>query len=168
EHIEKAYDDADKTLVLTDGALADLPVEDDDEIDVVQFVPDEQIDPVLLGTSYFLEPVGRSAKAYVLLRRTLEDTERTAVVTFTLRTKTRLGILRVHDDLLALQTLRWPKDLRQVDFAPAKSKISAKERDMAAALVEQFSGDFEPEQFTDEYQAQLRELFDAKLEEGDG
>ncbi|APX34180.1 Ku protein [Brachybacterium sp. P6-10-X1] len=168
EHIEKAYDDGDKTVVLTDEELAALPVEDDDEIDVVQFVPDEQIDPLLLGTSYFLEPVGRSAKAYVLLRRTLEDTERTAVVTFTLRTKTRLGILRVHDDLLALQTLRWPKDLREVDVAPGASKISAKERDMSAALVEQFSGDFEPEQYTDEYQAQLRELVDAKLEEGEG
>ncbi|GAA1490155.1 hypothetical protein GCM10009626_29010 [Brachybacterium sacelli] len=167
DHIEKAYDDGDKTVILTDDELDSLPAEDNDEIDVVQFVPDKQIEPILLGTSYFLEPVGRSAKAYVLLRRTLEDTERTAVVTFTLRTKTRLGILRVHDDLLALQTLRWPNDLREVDFAPSRSKISAKELDMSAALVEQFSGEFEPEQFTDEYQAQLQELVDAKLEEGE-
>ena len=132
-----------------------------------QFVPNEQVDPILLGSSYFLEPVGRSSKAYVLLRRTLEETERTAVVTFTLRTKTRLGVLRIHGDLLALQTLRWPKDLKEVDFGPSKSKISAKELKMSASLVEQFSGDFEPEQFTDEYQAQLRELLDAKLEQGE-
>ena len=134
---------------------------------VVQFVPDEQVEPILLGTSYFLEPVGRSSKAYVLLRRTLEDTERTAIVTFTLRTKTRLGVLRVHGDLLALQTLRWPKDLKQVDFGPKKSKISSKELAMSASLVEQFSADFDPEQFTDEYQAQLRELLEAKLEQGE-
>src|SRR5699024_498985 len=103
----------------------------------------------------------------VLLRRTLEDTERTAIVTFTLRTKTRLGVLRVHGDLLALQTLRWPKDLKQVDFGPKKSKISSKELAMSASLVEQFSADFDPEQFTDEYQAQLRELLEAKLEQGE-
>lgn len=167
EHIDKAYDDGDKTVVLTDEELDALPAEDNDEIDVVQFVPNEQVDPILLGSSYFLEPVGRSSKAYVLLRRTLEETERTAVVTFTLRTKTRLGVLRIHGDLLALQTLRWPKDLKEVDFGPSKSKISAKELKMSASLVEQFSGDFEPEQFTDEYQAQLRELLDAKLEQGE-
>lgn len=166
EHIDKAYDDGDKTVVLTDEELDALPAEESDEIDVVQFVPSDQVDPILLGTSYFLEPVGRSAKAYVLLRRTLEKTERTAIVTFTLRTKTRLGVLRIHEDLLALQTLRWPTDLKEVDFAPSKSKISAKEMEMSSALVEQFSGDFDPEQFSDEYQAQLRELVDAKLEEG--
>ncbi|HEX7352121.1 Ku protein [Brachybacterium sp.] len=167
EHIDKAYDDGDKTVVLTDEELDALPAEDNDEIDVVQFVPDEQVDPILLGTSYLLEPVGRSSKAYVLLRRTLEDTERTAIVTFTLRTKTRLGVLRIHENLLALQTLRWPTDLKDVDFGPSRTTISAKELKMSAALVEQFSGDFEPELFTDEYQEQLRELVEAKLEEGD-
>src|SRR5699024_8866399 len=167
EHIEKADAEGDKTVVLTDEELDSLPAEENDEIDVVQFVPSEQVDPILLGTSYFLEPVGRSAKAYVLLRRTLEETERTAIVTFTLRTKTRLGVLRVHEDLLALQTLRWPTDLKEVDFGPSKSKISADEMSMSAALVEQFSDDFEPERFTDEYQAELRRLLEAKLEEGD-
>ena len=167
EHIEKAYAEGDKTVVLTDEELDALPAEDNDEIDVVQFVPSDQVDPILLGTSYFLEPVGRSSKAYVLLRRTLEESERTAIITFTLRTKTRLGVLRVHGDLLALQTLRWPTDLKEVDFAPSRSKISANEMKMSAALVEQFSGDFRPEKFTDEYQAELRRLLEAKLEEGD-
>lgn len=167
EHIDKAYEDGDKTVVLSDEELDALPAEENDEIDVVQFVPSDQVDPILLGTSYFLEPVGRSSKAYVLLRRTLEETERTAIVTFTLRTKTRLGVLRVHEDLLALQTLRWPTDLKDVDFGPSRSKVSAKEMEMSAALVEQFSDDFHPEQFTDEYQAELRRMLEAKLEEGD-
>ncbi|OFT62238.1 Ku protein [Brachybacterium sp. HMSC06H03] len=167
EHIDKAYEDGDKTVVLSDEELDALPAEESDEIDVVQFVPSDQVDPILLGTSYFLEPVGRSSKAYVLLRRTLEETERTAIVTFTLRTKARLGVLRVHEDLLALQTLRWPTDLKDVDFGPSRSKVSAKEMEMSAALVEQFSDDFHPEQFTDEYQAELRRLLEAKLDEGD-
>src|SRR5699024_5493405 len=114
-------------------------------------------------------PVGRFPKSYTRLRRTLEDTERTAIVTFTLRTKTRLGVLRVHDDLMVLQTMRWPEDLREVDFAPTgkKAEPKAKEVKMAGALVEQFSGDFDPELFTDEYQEQLRTLLDEKLEQGE-
>lgn len=168
EDIAKAYDDGDKTVILTDEELDSLPAEDNDQIDVVQFVPNDQVDPILLGTSYFLEPVGRSPKSYVLLRRTLEATDRTAIVHFTLRSKTRLGVLRRHEDLLVLQTMRWPSDLKDVDFAPSKrTKVTDKELRMSAALVEQFSGDLEPDQYTDEYQEQLRTLIDEKLEQGD-
>ena len=169
EHIDKAYDDGDKTVILTDEELDALPAEEDHDIEVVQFVPGEQIDPLLLGTAYFLEPVGKSPKSYLMLRETLENSALTAVVRFTLRTKTRLGVLRAHGKLLALQTLRWPEDFQEVDFPAVKSraKVSDRELKAAAALVEQFSGDFEPEQFTDEYQAELRELIDDKLEQGD-
>lgn len=168
EDIAKAYDDGDKTVILTDEELDSLPAEDNDQIDVVQFVPNDQVDPILLGTSYFLEPVGRSPKSYVLLRRTLEATDRTAIVHFTLRSKTRLWVLRRHEDLLVLQTMRWPSDLKDVDFAPSKrTKVTDKELRMSAALVEQFSGDLEPDQYTDEYQEQLRTLIDEKLEQGD-
>lgn len=104
----------------------------------------------------------------MLLRRTLEATDRTAIVHFTLRSKTRLGVLRRHEDLLVLQTMRWPSDLKDVDFAPSKrTKVTDKELRMSAALVEQFSGDLEPDQYTDEYQEQLRTLIDEKLEQGD-
>lgn len=164
EHIDKAYDDGDKTVVLSDDDFESIPESENDEIDVVQFVPDDQIDPILLGTAYYLEPVGRSAKSYTLLRRTLVDSDRTAVVRFTLRTKTRLGVLRHRDSLLMLQTLRWPQDLHDAGFSPKQSRVTSKELDMASALVEQFSGDFDPDQYTDEYQEELQRLIDTKLE----
>ncbi|UQN29513.1 Ku protein [Brachybacterium kimchii] len=169
DHIEKAYAEGDKTVVLTDEELDALPAEEDDEIDVVQFIPREQVDPLLLGTAYVLEPVGRSPKSYVLLRRTLEHSERTAIVTFTLRTKTRLGVLRSRGRLLTLQTMRWPEDVQDVDFPAARKrpKITEKELDMAGALVDRFSGDFEPEKYSDEYQEQLHELIEDKLEQGE-
>lgn len=169
DHIEKAYAEGDKTVVLTDEELDALPAEEDDEIDVVQFIPREQVDPLLLGTAYVLEPVGRSPKSYLLLRRTLEHSERTAIVTFTLRTKTRLGVLRSRGRLLTLQTMRWPEDVQDMDFPAARKrpKISEKELDMAGALVDQFSGDFDPEKYSDEYQEQLHELIEDKLEQGE-
>ncbi|HEX2246536.1 MAG TPA: Ku protein, partial [Arthrobacter sp.] len=114
--IDKAYDDGEQTVVLTDEDLDSLPVEKNREIDVVEFVPSDQIDPIMFDRSYYLEPDSKSTKAYVLLRRTLEDTDRTAVVKFALRQKTRLAALRVRDGVLVLQTLLWPDEVRTVDF----------------------------------------------------
>jgi DNA end-binding protein Ku len=105
----------------------------------------------------------------VLLRRALEDTDRVAVVQFALREKTRLGALRIKDDVLVLQSLLWPDEVREANFPSldADIRISAQERDMSAALVESMAADFEPSSFTDEYQVQLRQLIDAKLEQGE-
>ncbi|MCZ2403792.1 Ku protein [Paenarthrobacter sp. Z7-10] len=169
EHIDKAYDDGEHTVVLTGDDLSSLPVEKSREIEVVEFVPSAQIDPIMLERSYFLEPDSKSTKAYVLLRRTLEETDRTAVVQFSLRQKSRLGALRVRGDVLLLQGMLWNDEVREARFPllDQEVKITAKERQMSAALVDSFSEDFTPEKFTDDYQEQLRQLIDAKLEKGD-
>ena len=169
DHISKAFDDGDQTVLLTADDFAALPSEHSKEIDVVEFVPSDQIDPIMLDKSYFLEPDGKSSKAYVLLRRTLEATDRTAIVHFALRQKTRLGALRVHGDVLMLQSLLWDDEVREAKFASLdeRVKISAKELDMSAALVESFAADFAPDAFSDDYQDELRALIEAKLKSGD-
>ncbi|MBI9114397.1 Ku protein [Sanguibacter sp. YZGR15] len=168
-HIAKAYDDGERTVVLTGDDLDALPVERSREIDVVEFVPSEQIDPIMYEHAYYLEPDSRSVKSYMLLVRTLEATDRVAVVNFSLRQRSRLGALRVREGVLTLQGLRWGDEVREADF-PALSeeaRISDRELEMSAALVKSFESDFEPERFTDEYQVQLQTLIDAKLEQGD-
>jgi len=155
--------------VLTADDLQSLPQERSREIDVVEFVPNEQIDPIMFDRSYFLEPDSKSNKAYALLRRTLEESERTAIVHFALRQKTRLGALRVRGDVLMLQSLLWDDEVREASF-PAldeRVRLSAKELEMSHALVESFESDFSPEKFNDDYQAELRQLIDAKLAKGD-
>ena len=169
DHIDKAFDDGEQTVVLSAEDFASLPSEHSKEIDVVEFVPSDQIDPIMLDKSYFLEPDGKSSKAYVLLRRTLEATDRTAIVHFALRQKTRLGALRVHGDVLMLQSLLWDDEVREAKFASLDERvnISAKELDMSAALVESFAADFAPDAFNDDYQDELRALIEAKLKSGD-
>jgi DNA end-binding protein Ku len=167
--IDRAYDDGERTVVLTKDDLASLPSERSREIEVVEFVPTEQIDLLTLDKAYYLEPDSASPKAYVLLRKTLEQTDRTAIVRFSLRQKTRLAALRVRGDVLVLQTLLWADEVREAAF-PAldeKVRISAKELELSASLVESFASDFDPTAFTDEYQEELRTLIDAKLEKGD-
>jgi DNA end-binding protein Ku len=169
EHIDKAYEEGDRTVVLTDEDLSSLPEEKSREIDVVEFVPSAQLDPITFDRSYFLEPDSKSSKAYVLLRRTLEETDKTAIVHFALRQKTRLGALRVRGDVLMLQSLLWDDEVRDAEFPSLdeKVRISAKELEMSASLVESFAADFSPEKFSDDYQEQLRELIEAKLAKGD-
>jgi DNA end-binding protein Ku len=169
QHIDKAYDDGDRTVVITDEDLKSLPAERSREIEVVEFVPTEQIDPIMFDRSYYLEPDSASNKAYVLLREALESTERTAVVRMALRQKTRLAALRVHGDVLMVQTLLWSDEVRAAKF-PAldePAKITSKELDLSKQLIESLSNDFEPEEFVDEYQQELRTLIQAKLEQGD-
>ncbi len=169
EHIDRAYDDGERTVVLTKEDLAGLPAERDREIEVVEFVPSDQIDPIMLDRTYYLEPASKSTKAYVLLRRTLEETDRTAVVKFALRQRTSLAALRVRGDVLVLQTLLWADEVREADFPSLREdvEVSQKELAMSSQLVASFEGDFAPEQYTDEYQAQLRQLVEAKLERGE-
>ncbi len=169
EHIDKAYAEGGTTVVLTEDDLKALPEERSKEIEVVEFVPSEQIDPIMFDRSYFLEPDKAAVKAYALLRRTLEETDQTAIVQFSLRQKTRLGALRSRGKVLMLQSLLWDDEVREADFESLKSdvRVSAQELKMASSLVDNMSGDFSPDKFSDDYQAQLRELIAAKLEQGD-
>ncbi|MGW9628714.1 non-homologous end joining protein Ku [Microbacterium sp. NPDC055521] len=168
--IDRAYVDDGQTIVLTKDDLASLPAERSREIDVVEFVPSEQVDLLTLDKAYYLEPDSKSPKAYVLLRKTLEQTDRTAIVRFTLRQKTRLAALRVRGDVLVLQTLLWSDEVREAAFPALDEdvRISKKELEMSAALVESYSSDFDPEEYVDEYQKELRTLIEAKIEAGEG
>jgi DNA end-binding protein Ku len=167
--IDKAYDDGERTVVLTKEDLDSLPAEKSREIDVVEFVPTEQVDLLTLDRAYYLEPDSASPKAYVLLRKTLQQTDRTAIVRFSLRQKTRLAALRVRGDVLVLQTLLWADEVREATFPALDEpvRISAKELEMSASLVDSFAADFDPTEFSDEYQDELRVLIEAKLEKGD-
>ncbi len=169
QDIDKAYDDGEHTVILTKDDFDALPAERSREIEVVEFVPNDQIDPLMFERSYYLEPDSKSPKAYVLLRRTLESTDRTAIVRFALRQKTRLAALRVRDDVLVLQTLLWADEVREAKFdsIDEEVRISQKELDLSNSLVESFADDFHPENFEDAYQVELRKLIDAKIEQGE-
>jgi len=170
EHIDRAYDSGDRTVVIDDDDLESLPAASRDDIEVVEFVPADQLDPITFERSYYLEPEKGGVKAYVLLRRTLERTKRTAIVRFGLRNKTHLGALRVHEDgVLVLQSLLWGDEVREADFSALADapRVTQKEQQLADALVESLESEFHPEDYRDDYQAELQKLIDAKLEHGD-
>lgn len=169
EHVDRAYADRDQTVVITEDELESLPTEQNREVAVLEFVPTDQIDPMMLSRSYFLAPDEHAVKAYHLLRRTLDETDRTAVVRFTLRSKTRLGVLRTRDKVLVLQGLLWQDEIRTPDFPELDKspRLSKAEKETAATLVQSLSSDFTPAEFTDEYTDELKQLVRAKLSEGE-
>lgn len=172
--IAKSYEAEDgQTVIITDEDVATMPEERSREIEVLEFVPAEQIDPMLYDKSYFLEPDSKSSKSYVLLAKTLADTDRIAIVHFTLRNKTRLAALRVKDfskrDVMMVHTLLWPDEIRDPDFPVLDKEVDVKpaELKMAGQVVESMTDDFHPDQFRDTYREEMMELIQAKIEGGE-
>ena len=172
--IARAYESDDgQMVVITDDDISTLPEERSREIEVLEFVPASDVDPMMFDRSYFLEPDSKSSKSYVLLAKTLAETDRMAIVHFTLRNKTRLAALRVKDfgkrDVMVVHTLLWPDEIRDPDFPVLDKKVEIKpaELKMAGQVVESMAEEFNPDRYHDTYQEQLQELVDAKLEGGE-
>jgi DNA end-binding protein Ku len=169
--IAKGYEDASGQRIIMDPDELDaVATPGGKDIDVVEFVPSEQIDPILFDRTYYLEPEGRAAKPYVLLREALASTDRTALVKVAIRQRTQLACLRVRDGVLVLQTMKWPDEVRPADFAflDDEPSVRPQELQMAESLVESMSGEFDPAEYTDEYRTALLALIDSKLEGGEG
>jgi len=167
DDIAKGYDiGGGETVILTDEDFADLPLTTSRAIDVLQFVPADQIDPIMFAKAYYLEPEGQAAKPYVLLRDALQDADRVAIVKIALRQREQLATLRVRDDVLVLNTMLWPDEVRTVDFGFLDEDIETRpaELAMASSLIDSMAGSFKADEFTDNYRAALQEVIDAKVE----
>nr|WP_044507379.1 Ku protein [Gordonia sp. KTR9] len=168
--IANAYEaESGETVILTKEDLASLPVQKSPEISILEFVPAEQVDPIYFDKPYYLEPSSKSPKAYVLLAKALEETDRLAIATFTLRNRTRVAALRVVDGVMTLQTLLWPDEVRKPDFGflDDDTEIRDQELQMAASLIESMASDYDPSEFEDTYQNELTKLIEAKSEGGE-
>jgi DNA end-binding protein Ku len=170
---EVAYDDIAKgydlgggeIVILTDDDFADLPLSSSRSIDVLEFVPAEQVDPILYNKAYYLEPDNVGTKPYVLLRDALVDADRVAIVKVALRQREQLATLRVREGVLVLNTMLWPDEIRTASFGFLDQDITVRrqELDMATSLIHSMSGDFNPDEFTDDYRAALQQVIDAKV-----
>ncbi|MEP7736316.1 Ku protein [Nocardioides sp. 31GB23] len=166
--IAKGYETEDgEMVILTDDDMAELPSTSSREIAVEKFVPSEQIDPMLFEKSYYLEPEKSGAKPYALLRQALVDADRMAVVTVALRQRTTIAVLRVRDDVIVLQTMMWPDEIRTPDFSVETGEVKDAEVKMATMLVDTLAGDFDAAEFEDDYAAAVEMMVKTKIEGGE-
>lgn len=167
DDIARGYDiGGGELVVLTDEDFEGLPLSTSRAIDVLEFVPAAQIDPILFNKAYYLEPEGTATKPYVLLRDALADSERVAVVKIALRQREQLATLRVREGVLVLNTMLWPDEIREPDFGFLDEQVEARgpELAMAASLIDSMTGDFDGNAYTDDYREALQEVIDAKVE----
>ena len=166
--IAKGYETEDgEMVILDDDDFADLPSASSREIAVEKFVPREQIDPIWFEKSYYLEPEKSGTKPYALLRQALLDADRMAVVTVAIRNRTSMAVLRVRDDVIVLQTMMWPDEVRAADFSVETGDVKPAEVKMANMLVETLAGDFDASEFEDDYAGAVEALVKAKIEGGE-
>lgn len=165
--IAKGYElPSGETVVLTDDDFADLPLPTAKTVDVLQFVPGEQIDPIYFAKSYYLEPEKNAVKPYLLLRDALADSGQVGIVKVAIRNREQLATLRVRDDVIVLETMIWPDEVREPDFGFVGDDVDLRpqEKAMADSLVASMSGDFDPGAYTDDYRQALQAVIDAKVE----
>jgi DNA end-binding protein Ku len=167
EDIAKGYELPDgEMVVLTEEDMADLPLPTTKNIEVVQFCPADQLDPILFNRSYFVEPEAAGTRAYSLLRDALEESGKVAIAQVALRQRESLAILRVRDGVLVLETLLWPDEVRTPDFGFLDDDIEVRPQElrMASSLIDSMTVDFDPDEYHDSYREAVLELVAAKTE----
>jgi DNA end-binding protein Ku len=154
-----------KYVVFTQEELEQIAPESARVIDVVQFVDAAEVDPIYFEKSYYVAPTEVAVKAYNLVVKALAESDRVAVGKVAIREKERLCILRVRDDLLVLETMKWPDEIRVPEFEQLdrRTRVSAQELKMARQLIDQLSGEFDPNVFEDSYRHRVEEAIEAKI-----
>ena len=167
EDIVKAYEYAkNKFVVLDEEELENLRKENEDKaVEIIDFAKLEEIDPIYFERTYFLSPDTTGAKAYALLRKTLEESGKIGVVKIIIRSKEQLAVVRVYKEALVIETIHFPDEVRSVSDVPNVPSVDAvvqKELNTALMLVEQLTTVFDPTKYTDEYRTALMELIEEK------
>lgn len=167
DEIVKGYEfEKGNYVVFTEEQMAAIPAESIKAVDVVSFVPLEEIDPIYFQKAYYLAPEPSGIKAYKLLEKALADAGRVGLAKITLREKERLATLRAKDGVFILETMHWPDEIRKAEFEELDKKVEIRpqELSMAKSLIENLSDHFDPEQFHDAYRERLQEAVQAKID----
>ncbi|MEU9039985.1 Ku protein [Streptomyces sp. NPDC048352] len=163
--IGKGYEEADGSIIpITEQDLAQLPIPTAKTIEIVSFVPSDEIDPLQLDAAYYLAANGATAaKPYTLLREALKRSRRVAIAKYALRGRERLGMLRVVDDVIAMHGLLWPDEIRAPEGVAPEASVSVREAelDLADALMATL-GEVEMSSLHDDYREAVESMIAAK------
>ncbi|UOE54025.1 Ku protein [Bacillus sp. CMF12] len=167
EDIVKAYEyTKGKFVVLEDEDLEKLKQENEDKaVEIMDFVKIQEIDPIYYNRTYFMSPGDGGGKAYSLLRKALETSEKVGLAKIIIRSKEQLAVVRVYENTLVMETIHYPDEVRKaadVPNVPAEDKVTDKEIDTAIMLIDQLTTEFKPEKYNDDYRTALLELIEAK------
>jgi DNA end-binding protein Ku len=164
DEISKAFEvDDGEIVLLEDGDFDAAAVEGAHTIDVQDFVPLEEIDPIFFERTYYLGPGRGGDKVYALLVKAMEQSGLVGVATYVMRERENLGCLRVRDGVLTLDKMYFADEIRPLDgLAPSGQRVGKRELEMALELVEGFRGHWDPSRYRDTYRDALLEVIERK------
>jgi DNA end-binding protein Ku len=166
EEVAHSYDLDGKQVVVTDEELGSVQPRKTRTIDIETFVPLEELDPIYFDHPYFLVPAGDSEgtlRAYRLLERTLDASERVALGRFVMRTKEYLAAIRSRDGALELTTMLFHDEVRPTKPVPTGGRKPGKQQvDQAVAVIEELTEEFKPERYEDCYRERLENVIKRK------
>ena len=156
-------------VFVEDSDLEAVALQRSQSIEILRFVKLEDVDPVFFDRTYYLAPSSTEAqrRPYVLLLRAMEETGMAAVGKFVLWGKENLALIRAHDDALMLETLFFAEDVRSRDEiveAVGGTDVQDAELELARQVIGSLEGEFEAEDFENQYRTELRQMLEAKLE----
>ncbi|HEY1368767.1 MAG TPA: Ku protein [Gaiellaceae bacterium] len=148
--------------------LESIALQRSQSIEILRFVQLDEVDPVFFDRTYYLAPASTPAarRPYVLLLRAMEETGMAAIGKFVLWGKENLCLIRPHEDALALETLFFGEDVRskaEIEEAVAETDVKDPELDLARQVIASLTGEFDPNEFENEYRHELRTMLEAKL-----
>ncbi len=156
----------DEYVIMEPEDFDKVPVDTTHTIEITDFVPADQIDPIYYQKTYYLEPDKIGGKPFALLREVLKDSKLIALAKVTLRQKEQLCTLRVYENTIAMETMFYADEIRGTEDieVPEDINVGEKELKMAKSLVDMLTGEFEPEKYHDNYREALLELIERKSE----
>lgn len=168
EQIVRGYEfEKGRYVVLSDEEIASAAFQGGSRtVDVAAFVDAREIDPVYYRSSYYLEPGFTGEKAYSILREALTESDRVGIATVAIRSRQYLASLRARDDVLVLETMYWPDEIRSTDFKGLETPVEARENEvgMAKMVIDNLTDSFDPEQWTDNTREKIEDLVRQKVE----
>jgi DNA end-binding protein Ku len=167
DDIVKGYEySKDHYVTFDDDELSALDVDSIRAIDVVSFVDLEEIDPIYFNKTYYVIPDAPGLKAYKLLAQALEAEREVGLAKVALRDKEHLATIRLKDGVFVLETMHWPDEIKEPEFAELNKRVTVRDAEvkMARQLIQQLTAEFDPEEFRDEYREKLEQLVAVKQE----
>lgn len=166
DDIVKGYEfEKDRYVVFTDEELAAANPEGNKLVDVIQFVDESEIDPMMYKSSYFLAPEKTGIKAYRILQEALAEKGRVGIAKVSIREKQQLATLRSSDGVIIMETMYWPDELRAAEFEELETEIEIRpeEVEMAATIIDNLTRPFEADDFHDRSRDIIEELASKKV-----
>jgi DNA end-binding protein Ku len=168
EDIVKGYEyEKGKFVVFDEADFDKVELESVDSIAIQEFVDLASIDPIFFDKPYYIEPTKGGGAAYGLLRDVLADTGKVGIAKVAMRGRQHLAAVKANGQLLVLELMHFATEIAPADQVKVpEGKLGAREKEMAKTLVEQMSGDWEPEKYSDEYAQAVMKLIEQKMKAG--